>query len=94
MKFLRQFNWILFFAMLALLALGTVAIWSAGNAREAVFHGMWKNNLFMALFGLVLYFVLAKIDYRRLLELFSWPMYGAAIAMLVAVLCVGSTVYG
>jgi len=94
MKFIRQFNWILFFSMLALVALGTVTIWSAGHAREAIFHGMWKNNLSTALFGLVLYFVLARIDYRRFLEIFAWPLYGGAIVLLVAVLCVGSTVYG
>ena len=94
MKFLRQFNWILFFAMLALLALGTVAIWSAGNAREAVFHGMWKNNLFMALFALVLYFVLAFVDYRKTLGLFAVPAYVVSLALLVAVLVFGSTVFG
>jgi len=80
--------------MLALVVLGTVTIWSAGHAREALFHDMWKNNLTTALFGFVLYFILAKIDYRRFLELFSWPMYIGALVMLVAVLCVGSTVYG
>ncbi len=80
--------------MVALVVLGTVSIWSAGNAREALFHGMWKNNLSTAAFGLVLYAVLAKLDYRRFLDLFSWPLYGAALAMLVAVLCVGSSIYG
>ena len=94
MKFLRQFNWILFLSMLVLVGLGTVTIWSAGHAREAVFHGMWKNNLSTAVFGLVLYFILAKTDYRRFLRLFSWPLYGGALVMLVAVLMVGSTVYG
>lgn len=94
MKFLRQFNWILFFAMLALVALGTMTIWSAGHAREAIFHGMWKNNLSAALVGLVFYFILAKIDYRRLLDLCAWPIFFAALAMLVAVLFLGSTVYG
>ena len=92
---LGRFNWIMFAAMLALVALGTTAIWSAGNARsELVFHGMWANNLWTAAFGLVLYFVLAFTDYRRFLELFSWPLYAGAFVMLVTVLLVGSTVYG
>ncbi len=94
MKFIRQFNWILFFAMLALVALGTMTIWSAGHAREVIFHGVWKSNLSAAFVGLVLYFVLASVDYRRFLDLFAWPMYLAALAMLVAVLFLGSTVYG
>jgi len=92
---LRRFNWIMFIAMGALVAVGTVAIWSAGNARaEPVFHGMWLNNLLTALFGLAVYFLLAFTDYRRLLDLVSWPAYGTALALLVAVLLVGSTVYG
>lgn len=95
MKFLRSFNWISFAAMLALIALGTVSIYSAGHARaESIFHGMWLNNLSTAVFGLVLYFIFASFDYRRFLELFAWPLYGFALLMLVAVLLVGSEVYG
>ena len=42
---LRNFNYLAFAAMLALVAVGTVAIWSSGNARaEAVFHGKWVAN--------------------------------------------------
>ena len=50
--FLRRFDYLSFAATCALVAIGTVAIWSAGNARpEAVFHSMWMDNLVMALFG-------------------------------------------
>ena len=91
---IKRFNWIMFVAMLALVAVGTVAIWSAGNARDQRFHGMWISNLQAAAFGLVLYLSLAFTDYRRFLELLAWPLYAGALAMLVAVLFVGSTVYG
>ena len=38
---IKRFNWLMFAAMLALVALGTAAIYSAGNARsEEVFHSM------------------------------------------------------
>lgn len=95
MKFIRNFNWVSFGAMLALIAIGTVAIWSSGNARaEAIFHTKWIDNLGTAIFGLALYFMLAKYDYRRFLDLFSWPYYIGALFMLIAVLLVGSTVYG
>ena len=94
-KYLRRFNYLQFAAMLLLIAIGTVAIWSSGNAREsAIFHGMWVNNLSAALVGLVLYFVFAFTDYRRYLDVFAWPFYLGAVAMLVAVLIFGSTVYG
>ena len=92
---LRRFNWISFLAMLALVAVGTLAIWSAGSAREGeVFHGMWKAHLQTAAFGLALYFALAWTDYRRILDWGALPAYLAAVALLVVVLAVGSSVYG
>ena len=92
---MRRFNWIIFVAMLALVAVGTVAIKSAGCARaEVVFHGMWVSNLVTAAVGLVLYLVIAFTDYRKYIDLAAWPMYAAALVMLVAVLLLGSTVYG
>ena len=95
MKRILKIDWLGLAAMLALIAIGTVAIWSAGNARaEAVFHGMWKSNLATAAFGLVLYFVLAFTDYRRYLGLVAVPAYGAAVVLLVAVLLFGSEQFG
>ena len=92
---LKRFNWIMFVAMGLLVAIGTVAIWSAGNARaETVFHGMWINNLVTAFFGLAVYFLLAFVDYRKLLDFLAVPAYATALVLLVAVLCFGSTVYG
>ena len=92
---LKGFNWLMFLAMLALIGVGTTAIWSAGTARaETIFHGMWLNNLSTAMVGLVIYFALALMDYRRLLDFFAAPAYVAAITLLVLVLLVGSTVYG
>lgn len=94
-RFLKQFNWIQFCAILLLIALGTVAIWSSGNARTSeVFHRMWVSNLQTAIFGLILYFILAAVDYRRFLDLFAWPLYLGAVVMLIFVLIFGSTVYG
>ena len=92
---LRKFDWLLFGAMASLIAIGTIAIWSAGNARaEAVFHGMWINNLVSASVGLALYFVLASVDYRKTLSALSIPAYVAAIVCLVAVLLFGSEQFG
>ncbi len=92
---LKRFNLVMFVAMLALIAIGTIAIHSAGNARaEAVFHGMWVNNLASAAFGLVVYLALSFFDYRKFLDWFSLPAYIGAIVLLAAVLVFGSTVYG
>lgn len=92
---LRKFDGLTFGAMMVLIAIGTIAIWSAGNARtEAVFHGMWMNNLVTAAVGLLLYFALAIMDYRKWLGLFAVPAYIVAIIFLVAVLLIGSEQFG
>ena len=92
---LRRFNFLQLAAMLALIAVGTVAIWSAGNARpEAVFHDMWKSHLATAAFGLTLYVLIAFTDYRRILDFVAVPAYAAALAMLVTVLLVGTERFG
>ena len=95
MRFLRGFDWLGFAAMLALLAIGTVAIWSAGNARtEAFFHVAWTRNLVTAAFGLVLYLALAAVDYRKWIGLAAVPVYVLALLFLVIVLLVGSEQFG
>lgn len=92
-KLLRM-NWLMFAAMVALIALGAVSIWSAGSAREAVFHGMWKNHVAGALAGLAIYFALALSDYRATLRLASPIAYLVSLVLLVAVLVAGDEVYG
>ena len=95
MKFIRRFDWLGFGAMLALIAIGTVAIWSAGNARaEAIFHGAWIRNLTTAVLGLCLYFVIAAADYRKWLDAVGLPFYVVATVLLVAVLLFGSEQFG
>ena len=92
---LKRFDWVMLVTMLALMALGTMAIRSAGLARaESVFHGVWVSNVVTATVGLVLYAVLAFSDYRKYLNLVAAPAYAAALVFLVAVLVFGSTVYG
>ena len=94
-KYFRNFNYLMFAAMLALIAIGTVAIWSAGNARsEAVFHGMWRQTLTTAILGLAVYIALSIADYRKILEYGSLPAYAGALVLLVAVLVFGAKIYG
>ena len=81
--------------MLALIAIGTIAIWSAGNARaEAAFHDLWVRNLLTAVFGLGLYCALSVLDYRKWIGLVALPAYVFSIALLVAVLVFGSEQFG
>ena len=95
MRRLLRFDWLGFAAMLALVAIGTVAIWSAGNARaEAFFHVAWVRNLTTAAVGLGLYFALAAVDYRKWIGLVSLPVYALALLFLVIVLLAGSEQFG
>ncbi len=91
----RRFDYLTFVAMILLIAVGTVAIWSAGNARvEPVFHVMWVKNLVTAGLGLLLYFVLACSDYRTYLGLLAIPAYVLSLILLVAVLVFGEEQFG
>ena len=89
-----RFDWFLFLPMLLLLAIGVVAIYSAGAARGGAFAQMWKETLATGLVGLFLYGVLAYFDYREMLFLGAIPAYAFALVALLAVLLFGSTVYG
>ena len=56
-EYASGFGWFGFAATAALVAFGTLAIRSAGGAREAVFHGMWIANLRTAAFAFVCWVV-------------------------------------
>lgn len=92
---LKRVNWISLAAMLMLVALGTAFIWSSGQARSnAVFHEIWWTHLMTAFAGLLIFVLLAILDYRKILTAFSLPCYGFSLVLLVAVLFFGSTIYG
>lgn len=94
-KFLLRFNWVSFFSMIALVAIGAAVLASAGEARgSAVMAGKWKSMLSTALVGLALYFVLAFTDYRAVFGCLSVPAYCAAVFFLVLVLAVGTEQFG
>ena len=85
----------MFTAMVLLIAVGTLTIYSAGHARaERIFHGLWMSNLTTAAFGFAVYCALAFFDYRKLLAWFSVPVYAAAIVLLTAVLVFGTYRFG
>ena len=95
MRLFRGFDWGGFAAMLSLIAIGTIAIWSAGNARaEVVFHGMWRTNLVTAAVGLGLYLGFALVDYRKWIGWLSIPAYALSLVFLALVLLVGAEQFG
>ena len=94
-KFLLRFNWVSFIAMMGLIAVGAMALHSAGEAREAaVFADKWIDMLATAAFGLVCYFALSYVNYRTVLTYFSAPAYLMALLFLVLVLIFGTEQFG
>jgi rod shape determining protein RodA len=92
---LMKFNWLSFLSMVALAAIGVVFIKSAGEARTiASLQTAWRVHAATALFGLIVYFSIAFIDYRKIIDLFTVPYFLVSLIMLVAVLAFGSEVYG
>ncbi len=91
----KRMNWPLTAFMVALIVFGTTFIWSAGSARQGAFlQNIWYSYACTAVFGLFLYFVLATLDYRKLLDLFALPGYAIALFLLAIVLKVGTKTYG
>ena len=95
LKQLLKFNWLSFFAMIALAIIGVVFIRSAGEARMATtLQEAWRFHAATALFGLIIYFTLTFLDYRKILDLASTPYFLVSLILLVLVLACGSKVYG
>ena len=93
-KFLRP-DWIMLVCMLLLVHMGVQLIQSAGGARASkALQALWSVHAQTAGLGLVLYAVLASIDYRKLLNWCAGPIFAVAGTLLVAVLFLGAERFG
>ena len=91
----KRMDWLLTSSMIALIIFGTTFIWSAGAARQTVLlQGLWYSNACTAVLGLMIYFAISVIDYRKLVEVIATPCYVLALILLVAVLVFGAHIYG
>ncbi len=81
--------------MLVLVYMGVRLIQSAGGARaSAALNDLWTVHAWTAAIGLAIYAVLAAVDYRKLLDWCSGPIFAVACVMLFAVLAFGAVRYG
>lgn len=94
---LRKFlglHWPLFFLMLTLSVIGIFAVYSATYMREADYLAIaWRRQMMWLTVSLCVFFVVALIDYHWI----KWgalPLYVGSLIALVAVLLVGTRVYG
>jgi len=81
----------LLWVVLALLALGTLTLYSAG--RNTTQSAIWLKQSLWNLMGLTLMLLLATTDPRRLFR-YSFPAYLLGLVALVAVLLVGRKIGG
>ena len=87
----RDFDWLLLCLVLVLGVISVLEIYSTTvHTRFASFES--KQILFIAV-GTICMFILAKIDYHRLIDLSPW-MYGIFLVSLVAVRLVGHKALG
>ena len=93
----RSWDWPLIFVTCGLTVLGTLLVWAATepSLRQAGLdpHSYLKKAALWAFLGLILMFVTASIDYRRIRR-WTPVLYGVSLLLLLAVLAVGQSVNG
>ena len=93
----RSWDWPLIFVTCGLTVLGTVLVWAATepSLRQVGLdpHTYLKKAALWAFLGLILMFVTALIDYRRIRR-WAPVLYGLSLLLLLAVLAVGQSVNG
>lgn len=93
----RTWDWPLIAVTCALTTLGTVLVWAATepSLRQsgADPHAYLKKAALWAGLGLVLMFVTASVDYRRIRR-WTPVLYGLSLLLLLAVLVAGQSVNG
>ncbi len=96
-NYVREFDYVLLAAALALVALGVLLIYSGslphyGSASAVIEHPVTRQLMFAGV-GLALMFAVARVDYRLWGYAAKWLFIGALFSLLF-VLVVGEAVYG
>jgi rod shape determining protein RodA len=86
---LRQLDWLLVVAMVAIVVIGVVVISSAAHRLHEQYGADYaKKQLIFAAMGLVVFAFLSCFDYHWFRKASPW-LYGGALALLVLVLVAG-----
>ena len=88
-RFIRDFDWLSFLLILGLMAFGIVQIHSAKPNEPS----LWHKQIVAMVLGLVVMFVVTKMDYNRIFSL-APILYGLGIFLLVLVLLFGEKING
>jgi rod shape determining protein RodA len=87
----RDFDWPLLAMVMTLCVISVFEIYSATHLTK--YHGFHTKQLYWIAGGMVAMFVMAKIDYHRLLDVVPW-LYGVFMLLLIAVKLVGHKALG
>ena len=90
----RKLNWVLLSVTLLLVLLGLLVLYSSSIKAQSLASEIdASRQVFYALTGIVLLFILARSDYR-LLRQYSTPLYVASLILLLIVKFFGRTAFG
>jgi len=93
-KLLKQMNLPMTIAVGLLMIIGVLFIYSACYvSEEQPVRTLYRKQIVWMVAGALCYVLCAVYDYRRLGR-FAWWLFGAAMFLLVAVLFVGTRIYG
>jgi len=87
----KDFDWAMFFIILAICALGVLQIFSA--THDTVWQGAWWRQILFIAAGFLLMWIVTQIDYHALM-LRVYPLYIASVVLLIAVLVFGKRAFG
>jgi len=93
LKAYKNFDWLLFFAVIFLFVLGLAVIFSSTFQTEAQYQSNAINQLVYGGVGLLIFVLFAFLDYR-LFKNYSAVIYIILVGILILVAVFGKTVFG
>ncbi len=91
---LRKLNILMFSCMIGLSVIGVMFIYSACSVRDNPdLQVLYMRHAEVGLLGLVLYLIVACVDYRKLIK-WAWIFYVICLSLLVLVPLIGTEIMG
>ena len=81
-RYMRYFDWISFFLVLMLSAVGIVFIYSATYTENVPYSMFFKKQIFGMITGIIIYFICSFLSYETLSRIGYW-LYFAVILLLI-----------
>ncbi len=89
----RKYEKIIWLMTILIMAMGLIALYSASYGNVRVSQKVFYDQLFFAVFGLGLMFLLSHINYRKYYD-FAYIFYGITLFLLIVVLFTGRHILG